>query len=142
MAQKDSRRLSIVMYYLYPNLKRGFEGDYHLQKDASDAGTYVVWYNTEITKPTDQELANAKEDAVNDWWWKLLRLLRNKLLDDTDKYAVSDRPNNTDWLTYRQELRDLPTAVTKPDFETLNNQSDNKWIEDINSLMPTKRVKE
>ena len=140
MAQKDSRRLSIVLPYLYPDLKNGHEKDYYLQNDSDDTGTFIVWLNTEIPKPTEQELANAKEDAVNDFWWKRLRKTRNKLLVNSDWSQGADIPSDlkSPYVDYRTDLRDLPTTVTKPDFDTLNNQSANKWIENINSLMPTK----
>ena len=138
MAQKDSRRLSIVLSYLYPDLEN--EQDYYLQNDSDDTGTFIVWRNTEIPEPTEQELANAKEDAVNDFWWKRLRTTRNKLLVDSDWSQGADIPSDlkSPYVDYRTDLRDLPTTVTKPDFDTLNNQSVNKWIENINSLMPTK----
>jgi len=58
------------------------------------------------------------------------------LLKDTDEYATTDRPDNADWLTYRQELRDLPDNVTKPDFEIIEDQSVIEW--NIDGLMPTK----
>jgi|TARA_Y100000310_G_scaffold302590_1_gene340052 hypothetical protein len=143
MAQKDSRRLFMVVPYLYPDLtigSPGIIGDYHLENFSNGNGTQLIWHNTEIIEPTAQELADAKEDAMSAWWWKELRRIRNNLLDDTDKYVVSDRPENINWVTYRQELRDLPATVTKPDFETLNNQSVKEW--NINSLMPTKPSEE
>ena len=139
MAQKDSRRLFMVVPYLYPDLtigSPGIIGDYHLENFSNGNGTQLIWHNTEIIEPTAQELADAKEDAMNAWWWKELRRIRNNLLDDTDKYVVSDRPENINWVTYRQELRDLPATVTKPDFETLNNQNVKEW--NIDGLMPTK----
>ena len=140
MAQKDSRRLSIVLPYLYPDLENEREKDYYLQNDSDGTGTFIVWLNTEIPEPTEQELANAKEDAVNDFWWKRLRTTRNKLLVDSDWSQGADIPSDlkSPYVDYRTDLRDLPTTVTKPDFDTLNNQSVNKWIENINSLMPTK----
>jgi len=140
MAQKDSRRLSIVLPYLYPDLNNEREKDYYLQNDSDGTGTFIVWRNTEIPEPTEQELANAKEDAVNDFWWKRLRTTRNKLLVDSDWSQGADIPSDlkSPYVDYRTDLRDLPTTVTKPDFDTLNNQSVNKWIENINSLMPTK----
>jgi hypothetical protein len=140
MAQKDSRRLNIVLPYLYPDLKNEHEKDYYLQNDSDGTGTFIVWLNTEIPEPTEQELANAKEDAVNDFWWKRLRTTRNKLLVDSDWSQGADIPSDlkSPYVDYRTDLRDLPTTVTKPDFDTLDNQSVNKWIENINSLMPTK----
>lgn len=43
-----------------------------------------------------------------------LRQIRNKLLKETDKYALPDWPHKTPeirqlWLDYRQTLRDLPS---------------------------------
>jgi hypothetical protein len=140
MAQKDSRRLYMVLLYLYPDLENGYEKDYYLQNDSDGTGTFIVWRNTEIPEPTEQELANAKEDAVNDSWWKRLRRKRNKLLVDSDWTQGADIPSDlkSSYVDYRTDLRDLPTTVTKPDFDTLDNQSVNKWTENINSLMPTK----
>lgn len=39
--------------------------------------------------------------------------MRNRKLRNTDQYTLPDYPHNSDeirqvWLTYRQELRDLP----------------------------------
>jgi len=134
---QDSRRLSTVLPFLYPNLVNDGDeggGDYHLQNDGN--GTFLVWKNTEIPEPTAQQLADAKEDALNADWWRMLRLTRARLLKDTDEYATTDRPDNADWLTYRQELRDLPDNVTKPDFEIIEDQSVIEW--NIDGLMPTK----
>lgn len=129
------------MLHLYPDLVNdSIGGDYALRNDSDGRGGYVVWFNNEIPEPTDQEIADAKEDAMNAYWWKLLRKRRDGLLKDTDAYGTTDRPDNSEWLTYRQELRDLPITVSKPDYETLNNQSVGEW--DINSLMPTKPSEE
>ena len=148
MAQKDSKRLSIVLPHLYPDLKgtppivngeyRPELADYLLRNDTNGTGTYVVWQNSEIPEPTAQEIADAKEGAVNASWWKGLRSKRDKLLQSSDWSQGTDIPSDlkTSYATYRTDLRDLPTAVTKPSFETLNNQSVSEW--DIKSLMPTK----
>ena len=139
MAQRDSRRLSMVLPHLYPDLKNDVaDGDYHLQNDTNGEGTYVVWKNNEIPEPTAQQLADAKEDAVNASWWKGLRSRRDRLLKASDWSQGTDIPSalKNSYATYRQELRDLPAAVTKPSFETLNNQSVNEW--NIDALMPTK----
>jgi len=141
MAISDSRRLNIVVPYLYPDLvNNGIgSGDYHLQNDSDGNGTYIVWHNTEITEPTEQELADAKEEALNAHWWKILRKKRDKLLVDSDWSQGVDIPTDlkTSYVTYRSNLRDLPTTISKPDFDTLNGQEVNKWIEDINSSMPS-----
>ena len=47
----------------------------------------------------DRALASMRED-------------RNRLLADTDWYAVSDLTMSADMTTYRQDLRDLPAGKT------------------------------
>ena len=47
----------------------------------------------------DRALASMRED-------------RNRLLVDTDWYAVSDLTMSADMTTYRQDLRDLPAGKT------------------------------
>ena len=49
----------------------------------------------------------------------LLRERRNKLLEETDKYALPDWPHASlekqrEWLDYRQALRDLPSNTEDP----------------------------
>ena len=138
MAQKDSRRLKIVMLYLYPDLENSTIGDYSLQNDSNGTRTFVVWHNNDIPEPTAQEIADAKEPALNAYWWKVLRVIRDNLLVESDWSQGADVPSDlkASYATYRTDLRDLPDNVTKPDFDTLNNQSIKEW--GISSLMPTK----
>ena len=138
MAISDSRRLNIVMSYLYPDLvNQAPGGDYFLQNDSDGTGTQLHWHKEGIAEPTAQQLADAKEAAINDYWWKMLRMKRNKLLVNSDWSQGVDVPSaiKSSYATYRTDLRDLPTTVTKPDFSILNNQSVGEW--GINSLMPT-----
>ena len=44
-----------------------------------------------------------------------LRSKRNRLLAETDFYALSDVTMSDDMKTYRQELRDLPTGLDTVD---------------------------
>ena len=48
-----------------------------------------------------------------------LRSKRNRLLAETDYYALSDVTMSDDMKTYRQELRDLPSG--KDTLEKVNN---------------------
>ena len=152
MAQKDSRRLSRVLNYLYPDLnkKTNSDGetyetynpelrDYIIQDDQNGEGSFLIWQNTEIPEPTEQELADAKEPAINAAWWFQLRRIRDARLRESDWTQTPDVPSavRDAWITYRQELRDLPATVTKPDYETLNNERVRLWLEHILTLMPT-----
>lgn len=149
MTQSNSRRLYMVLPYLYPDLINdgSSEGDYQLRNNSDGNGTFLVWQNDEITEPTEQELADAKEDAMNAYWWKRLRGKRNRLLVDSDWSQGADIPDalKTSYATYRTDLRDLPTTVTKPDVETLNNESNNDTMDNgwnVGNLMPTKPSEE
>lgn len=149
MTQSNSRRLYMVLPYLYPDLINdgSSEGDYQLRNNSDGNGTFLVWQNDEITEPTEQELAEAKEDAMNAYWWKRLRGKRNRLLVDSDWSQGADIPDalKTSYATYRTDLRDLPTTVTKPDVETLNNESNNDTMDNgwnVGNLMPSKPSEE
>ena len=141
MAISDSRRLYIVLPYLYPDLVNQaplLGGDYHLQNDSDGSGTQLHWNKEGIAEPTAQQLADAKEAAIDAYWWKLLRATRDGLLVESDWSQGADVPSSlkTEYATYRTKLRDLPTTVTKPDFATLNGQEVDEWK--IDDLMPTK----
>ena len=47
--------------------------------------------------------------------WFDVRLKRNKLLAETDFYALSDVTMTTEMSNYRQALRDLPSTTSNPD---------------------------
>jgi hypothetical protein len=138
MTINDSRRLNIVVPYLYPDLENDVKKDYHLQNEADGKGTQLHWHKEGITEPTAQQLSDAKEAALNAHWWKQLRRKRDKLLVDSDWSQGADVPSavKSSYITYRTDLRDLPTTVTKPDFVTLDSQEINEWISHIDSLMP------
>ena len=143
MAHENSRRLSVVMPYLYPDLKSGVTtGDYHLQNDSDGNGTFLVWHPTEenegISEPTAQQLADAKEAAVDENWWRLLRKGRNEKLVESDWSQGTDVPSSlkTEYATYRGKLRDLPTTVTKPAYADLIELE--VTTSGIEALMPTK----
>ena len=56
-----------------------------LQNDSDGNGTYLVWKTDKVTKPTDTELANAKEAAVDADWWRVLRKTRDEKLVASDE---------------------------------------------------------
>lgn len=67
-------------------------------------------YDDAVLSGNEEEAATAARDY------------RNKLLEETDSMMVIDRPNvnETEWRTYRQELRDItlqdgfPMNITFP----------------------------
>ena len=93
MSNELSRRLSIVLPHLYPNLVNDpVNGDYYLENMSDGKGTQLVWLTSKVTKPTDTELANAKEAAVDADWWRLLRKKRDEklALEHADVKAVAN----------------------------------------------------
>ena len=75
---------------------------------------------------------------MNAYWFRKLRMLRDKKLVESDWSQSADTPSSIKdaYVTYRAELRDLPTTVTKPSFSTLDGQEVHEW--NIPSYMPTK----
>lgn len=76
----------------------------------------IVWED-ENNKPTRDEVHNKLTELQNDKAFRILRNKRNRLLADSDYLAMQDYPHSTNatkqaWLTYRQELRDLPENTT------------------------------
>ena len=68
--------------------------------DTSDWG--VAWSQVSAKKT---ELVNAEP-------MRLLRVERDRLLAETDWMGNSDVTMSSDWTTYRQALRDLPSGAT------------------------------
>ena len=68
------------------------------------------------TKPVTYAEVTAKlsELEVDEKWYDI-REKRNKLLAETDFYALSDVTMTTEMSNYRQALRDLPSSTSNPD---------------------------
>ena len=68
------------------------------------------------TKPVTYAEVTAKlsELEVDEKWYDI-REKRNKLLAETDFYALSDVTMTTEMSNYRQALRDLPSTTSNPD---------------------------
>jgi len=84
----------------------------------TDTGVYTQFDGTSIV-----ELTQAQIDDVNaqitEWKWHNIRILRDAKLAATDWTQTLDAPitayNQTEFQTYRQALRDIPTTYTNPD---------------------------
>lgn len=89
-------------------------------------GVYRVSVAPKPAVPVDQKLvqdATPIQDADGNWvlGWTLVTLsedeiksLRNKMLSETDWWAVSDRVITEAEATYRQALRDIPQQTGFP----------------------------
>ena len=92
---------------------------------------YPQWRNNSINL-TDESLIDAKIaelEAAEPL--RLLRQKRNQLLAATDWRATVDYPSSdqTEWLTYRQALRDLP-ATADPQLDENGQLTNIVWPEE------------
>ena len=75
------------------------------------------WLSPEFEKPTEETILAKKAELDNIEPIRLLRINRDKLLSESDKYMIVDFPlNDTQKLAiknYRQTLRDLPKTATE-----------------------------
>ena len=83
-----------------------------------DSGLRVQFTAEEETARDAEEQAWA--DGALARALKVLREKRNRLLAETDFYALSDVPMSEDMTTYRQALRDLPSGLDT--VEKVNNK--------------------
>jgi len=71
----------------------------------------IEWHNG--TTPISKADIEAQFPIVElDNAMSTLRAKRNKLLQDTDFYGMSDNTMSADMTTYRQELRDITSGIT------------------------------
>ena len=79
----------------------------------SDTYDSIEWYsnNTE-SLPTEDEVNAKVTELINAEPYRLLRIERNRRLQETDWRASSDLTLSGDWKAYRQDLRDLPAQQT------------------------------
>ena len=92
----------------------------------------LVWYDNNVQpKPTEEEIINKMNEFFSGYEYEILRYERDKLLENSDKYTLSDFPHNSDekkqeWLTYRQQLRDITTTQT-PSLDSIGNLINIVW---------------
>jgi uncharacterized protein YjiS (DUF1127 family) len=70
-------------------------------------------------KPPKEEFEAKLQELIAAQPLKELRTKRNTLLEQTDRYALPDWPHaslakQTEWIEYRQALRDLPRLTEDP----------------------------
>ena len=86
-----------------------------IQNDGDETGNYIAEWNLEIPQPTNEQLNSYATIAESNEKWSSIRFKRNKLLAETDFYALSDVTMTTEMSNYRQQLRDLPSSTSNPD---------------------------
>jgi hypothetical protein len=72
----------------------------------------IEWFSTDIPKPTRAQVEAKIQELKAAEPMRLLRVERDRLLAETDWWAVSDRTMTSEQSAYRQALRDLPDTAT------------------------------
>ena len=73
----------------------------------------ITTWADEREQPTEDAIQAKITELQNAEPMRLLRLERNKKLAETDWMSFSDSPTmSTEWQTYRQSLRDLPSTAS------------------------------
>ena len=82
-----------------------------------DQYSRLTWLDKNQTKPTEDEINAKITELQNAEPMRLLRIERNRLLQETDWRANSDLIMSEEWKIYRQRLRDLPEG-NAPDLDS------------------------
>jgi len=78
-------------------------------------GDTIRWDSPDIAQPTDAEIDAEVARLTADEPWAALRAERDRLLGETDWWALPDSPAMSDAESaYRQALRDLPANTADP----------------------------
>jgi len=78
----------------------------------ADDYNQLQWVSTDIPKPTRAQVEAKIQELKAAEPIRLLRIERDRLLAETDWWAVSDRTMTSEQSAYRQALRDLPDTAT------------------------------
>ena len=91
--------------------------------EGNDYSTLIWDSENTYSKPTESQIQAKNIELINMIAYEHLRMEREKILVQTDKYTLSDFPHPNDtiknqWLAYRQALRDITTQTPTVNLET------------------------
>lgn len=96
--------ISHAIAHLYPN------AEYILTENTYES---LQWLSKSISKPSKEELEVCVQQLNNEEPFRLLRIERNKRLDECDWITLRSYSQNIpvpiEWQAYMQSLRDLPS---------------------------------
>jgi len=88
--------------------------------------TITSWSDNSVAKPSNSAISAELTRLNNAEPMRLLRLVRDEKLAETDWWAISDLTMSNDRKTYRQALRDLP-ASADPKLDSDNFLTNVTW---------------
>ena len=105
-----------------------------LKEDASVStrGNEIIWNDGNPTNITREQIDTKLEEMQSEYDLSLplglLREERNLKLQETDwtQYRDVSLSNDSDWQTYRQSLRDLPSTAS-PELDVQGNLTNVTW---------------
>ena len=87
--------------------------DFDLQDNTDGNGTFIAAWRSDLTQPTDAEIASVDDTAPLFLTMANIREKRDAALAATDWAALPDSPTMSDAMTaYRAALRDYPATFT------------------------------
>ena len=89
-----------------------FNERFHKVTGADSDGSAIESADPSDWGVTWSQVSAKKTELVNAEPMRLLRVERDRLLAETDWMGNSDVTMSSDWTTYRQALRDLPSGAT------------------------------
>ena len=80
---------------------------------------HIQWLDENTNLPSYEDFEKEWILYKREQEFQSLKVIRNKLLDNSDKYTIPDWPHSTqevkqEWVKYRQNLRDLPSNTDDP----------------------------
>jgi len=88
------------------------EFTYKLNEDGTET---IVWLDTEQTQPTQSQIDEKITELTSAEPLRLLRVERDKMLAETDWWALSDLTMTQAQTDYRQALRDITDTYSSLD---------------------------
>ena len=105
----------------------GEEADFEIRGDVATEEEFMNRVKIDGASPTIpwSEVQASMEELKAQLSMKKLREERDLLLHESDRYVLPDYPHSEEsrqaWMTYRQQLRDLPaTATINPETGALD----------------------
>ena len=95
-----------------PTSEAEFNAMFRKVTGADSNGSAIESADTSDWGVTWSQVSAKKTELVNAEPMRLLRVERDRLLAETDWMGNSDVTMSSDWTTYRQALRDLPSGAT------------------------------
>jgi len=86
----------------------------------------IIWLSPEIPQPSEEEIQAKIAELEAAEPLRLLRIERDRLIQQTDWWVLPDRTATPAQLAYRQALRDLPANST-PALDENGNLTGVEW---------------